>query len=143
MTKQIRIEEELLNSFAIIYPNQDEKKAINNALELFIELKNHAAYSFRGVFTAQELRGIISSLNGTMFEPKFAIIKDAFIAHLEDSERFESISSNFSFSFSQLLEKVKSLNQFQLCFLQEDISNFWQHQASKEGSLDSFIKKYM
>lgn len=139
---QVRIDEHIANLLTKHNPDQEIRANIEHTAECFVTISNSAIASLRGIFTKQELTGIIQSLNGTMFQPQIAIIKDVFIAHLEDSERYEKISLNFGFSFSDLLAKVKQLNQFQLFSLQEDINNYWQNQASKEGSLDSFISKY-
>lgn len=140
---QVRIDEPIVNLLTKHNPDQEIRANIEHTVECFVAISNSATALLRGVFSKKELTGIIQSLNGTLFEPKFAIIKEAFIAHLEDSERYEKISLNFSFDFSDLLAKVKSQNQFLLFFLQEDINNYWQNKASKEGSLDSFIKKYL
>lgn len=140
---QVRIDEHIVNLLTKHNPDQEIRANIEHTAECFVAISNSATASLRGIFTKQELTGIISSLNGTMFQPQMAIIKEVFIAHLEDSERYENISLNFGFDFSDLLAKVKKINQFQLFFLQEDINNFWQNQANQEDSLDNFIKKYL
>jgi hypothetical protein len=118
------------------------------AVECYLYIRRHTLLELRGIFTPEELKGMVDSYNGTLMDAQWMSNKDMAVGHLEDAERFEYISQKWGFDFDKFIQKVKKLTSAQIFFLQEEINRFWNYDSaykSKEGSgpdLETFVLEF-
>lgn len=113
------------------------------ALELFVALRKQNLREIKGVFTREELVGLLSGFNGTIMEPQYMINQSMLIAHIEDADIYEfSFSSNNADS-KVVIEKVKTLSSAQILFLQEEINRFWNQDSAYNSDIEKFIENFV
>ncbi len=110
-------------------------------IDSFLYLRRDTLQELKGIFTKEELTGLIALRNGTIFEPQFSCNAKFLLAELEDAEKFDNQSKNFSFDYKKLIAKIQKLTSAQVYFLLLEINRFWNKESAKENSLDDFIKK--
>ena len=91
-------------------------------------LKLSRQYSIRelkGVFTVDELCFFADSLNGTMITAEFRFNAGALIAHTEDSEAFDGLSSKWDVNIAVMIEKINKLPSSAIDALYCEVERFW------------------
>ena len=109
-------------------------------IDSFLYLRRNTLSEIKGIFTKEEIIGIVDLRNGTIFEPQFSCNNKFLLAELEDAEKFDSQSKNFNFDYKKLIAKIQRLTSAQIYFLLLEINRFWNKESTKENSLDNFIK---
>jgi hypothetical protein len=100
-------------------------QAGTRAIEAYKWIRRYSVNSLKGKLTKKELSAIVDSLNGSMFEDQFAINHVAFIAHLEDADKFESLGVRWGINIDSLKKKIEKMSPAEIYFLQEEINRFW------------------
>ena len=134
-TVTTRIDEAIIKQLEEIYQKPGTGASV--AAEAYVFIRRHTLRELKGMFSREELMGIISNLNGTMQQPEFQANPVMFAAHLEDGELYELLGKQYSFDFEILMQKVKMLTSAQVFFLQEEIRLFWDNEGR---DLEKFIK---
>jgi len=136
----LRTEEKIANELAAIYENTSKGAAI--AVEAFPYMRKYTLDELRGIFTKEELSAIVNSLNSIIMQAELMISKDVFVAHLEDSDKFEGLAEIWGIDFVKLSEKIERLSSVQVYFLQDEIRRFWDIPAAY-GSPNSDFDKFV
>jgi len=137
-TVSARVEDTILKQLEEIYGKPGTGASV--AAEAFVYLRKYTLYELKGMFTREELIGVISNQNGTMQQPEFQANFRMFVTHLEDGEKFDFLSQQYGFDFEKLKAKVLNLTSAQVFFLQEEIRLFWDNDVR---DLDAFIERFL
>lgn len=135
-TVSARVEDTILKQLEEIYGKPGTGASV--AAEAYIYIRRYTLREIKGMFTREELIGMISNLNGTMQQPEFQANPAMFAAHLEDGEKFDFLSQQYGFDFETLMQKVQKLTAAQVFFLQEEIRLFWDNDARE---MEAFIER--
>lgn len=137
-TVSARIEDSIITQLEEIYGKPGTGASV--AAEAFVFIRRYTLRELKGVFTKEELHGIIDNLNGLIFESQFQANPQMFAVHLEDGEIYDNLSTRWGFKWKTFIEKVKSLTSAQAFFLQEEIRLFWD---ADERNLDEFVERFL
>jgi len=110
------------------------------AAEAYISIRKYTISELKGIFSREELIGLIASLNGTIFEPTFAANNRMFAIHCEDAEIYEKCFSTNNANQLVIMAKILSLTSAQTYFLQQEISMWWN---DDKRDMDAFIAKFV
>lgn len=127
-----RVEEEILSKYAEIYKSAAAGTTV--AIESFISLRVRTLNEIKGIFTNEEITAIVANLNGTMRQEAF-MYKSVFIASIEDGEKFDHLSTQYSFDYAEFIKKIEKLTEAQSYFLMDRIFLFWENNESLEALL--------
>lgn len=137
-TVSTRLDEAIIKQLEEIYQKPGTGASV--AAEAYVFIRRYTLRELNGMFTREELIGMISNLNGTMQQPEFQANKSMFITHLEDGETYDNLSQQYAFDFIQLINKIRLLTSAQVFFLQEEIRLFWDNDAR---DMEAFIERFM
>lgn len=135
------ISEDLENELARVYKNKTS--GAETVLIAWQNLRSYTIETLKGIFTHDELLGIVDAYNETTFEPRFASHSQFLKIEMEDAEKFQNQSSKFNYDQKKILEKINKLQSAQVYFLLEEINRFWNFDSQKKNSLEEFIKKFL
>lgn len=94
----------------------------------------------RGLFTPDEWKGLVSSMNGIMVNEFTKYNVDMLIAHNEDAEKYERSFSNFGVNLSELNGKIKNLTMIQISSIYDRINDYWNNKNGCGYNLDSWAE---
>ncbi len=137
-TVSTRLDEAIIKQLEEIYQKPGTGASV--AAEAYVFIRRYTLRELKGMFTREELIGMISNLNGTLQQPEFQSNPVMFAAHLEDGELYESLSKQYGFNFGTLMQKVQKLTSAQVFFLQEEIRLFWDNDAR---DMEAFIERFL
>lgn len=106
--------------------NEQQTESIVELLERSIADRKAAMIDIKGIFTKEEWVAIADSMNGTMITDPFWYSRDAFIAHCEDAELYESSFSRHKADVKVVCNKIKQLTSIQVATVYRRIIAFWQ-----------------
>jgi hypothetical protein len=135
----VNLTDTLAENYARVYGKATPGVAF--AAEAFMTLRTRSLARLKGIFSEQEITAICDCYNGIMPQPEF-MSRDVFIAQLEDSEKYQSISSKHEFSLENLREKVEKLHDSEVFFLLDRIYSFWETESSNPDSLTNLVKEF-
>lgn len=118
----IRLNEKTVSAYETDYKNATS--AATQAAESFWIIRRYALNELKGIFSKEEITALCDIFNGTIIQPEFSN-KSVLIAQLEDSEKFEDISSRHGFDYEKLQSKIEQLTSAQVFFLIHEIDRFW------------------
>ena len=101
------------------------------AADAYVAIRKYTLSELKGMFTRDELTGLVSSLNGSMFEPSYAANTRMFAIHCQDAELYEYSFSSNGADAKALLAKVNALTAAQCYFLQLEIRLFWDDEIGR------------
>lgn len=128
--KRAYINENTFAKINEIYSGKQE--SLERVIDNYVSLRRLALKNLRGVFTTQELTGMLSAFNGTIVSTGYSIpAKFLLTAQMEDADVYEGNSNMYSYSLAELLKKIAGLTDNDALFLLEEIHRFW-----NEGSFD-------
>jgi hypothetical protein len=137
-TVSARLEEAIIKQLEEIYAKPGTGASV--AAEAFVFIRRYTLRELKGVFTKEELHGIIDNLNGLIFESQFQANPQMFAVHLEDGEIYDNLSTRWGFDFDVFIKKIKNLTSAQAFFLQEEIRLFWD---AEERNLEEFVERFI
>lgn len=114
------------------------------AVEIYLALRSRSLHNIKGRFDRKELSYLVDMLNGTMFDPKLAVIPDVLIAGIEDADEYEQLGAKWDVDIEVLSAKVRDLTSAESCFLIEEINRFWYGQGygAPTPELEAFLDEY-
>ena len=133
------LEESLQLELAKLYPNS-KTAMLDRVVEMHLAFRKLALRNIKGVFTRNELIGIVAAFNGTIISfdlgipPKFMLT-----AGMEDSISLDGNDVMYDYQAEPLLQKISQLSQLEAMFLLEEVSRFWNE--SRHPDLEDFIKQ--
>lgn len=122
-----------------IYPNKEE--SLNRSVTAFLLLRKISLRELKGIFSKNELTGILASFNGTIIDFSIGIPPaDLLRIQIEDSIDLENNDSMYQYDAIDLLMRLNLLDNLKAMFLLEEIYRFWN--VLEEQDLDKFLEKY-
>ena len=109
----------------------------------FLYTQRYTRLELKKIFTKNELTAIVDSYNGTIYSPEWASMKDAMLGQIEDSEKFESISSRWDIDVKALCDKIRKLTASRCLQLQFEIYRFWNIKEAYNNNLDMFLNVFV
>lgn len=107
--------------------------------QVIIDLLDNVRYSrvyslkeIKGMFTSDEWKFFVDSLNGTLVNDQFRYNKGALIAHCEDSEELEGTATKYNVVMNVLKEKINSLTSSQIEALYSRVEQYWKDPTDLE-----------
>lgn len=134
-----RLSEKTISAYEADYKNATS--ATTQAAEGFWILRKYTLTELKGVFTGKELIGLCVMFNGTIIQPEMSV-KSVLIAQIEDSEKFDNMSSRHGFDHNTLMKKIEKLSSAQVYFLIHEIDRFW-NDPKAYGSPSPDFTKFM
>lgn len=134
------LEESLQLELAKLYPTS-KTEMLDRVVEMHLTFRKLALRNIKGVFSRNELIGIVASFNGTIISfdlgipPKFMLT-----AGMEDSISLDGNDVMYNYESEPLLQKINALSELDSMFLLEEVSRFWNE--SRHPELESFIKQF-
>ncbi len=104
---------------------EDLKGQANVALQSFLYLNRGFLKDIKGMFTREEIIAMLDNFNGTMYEPQWSIVKDAYIASLEDGDKLDGLGARQNCDIKNLIEKIKHLSITHVALWQYELYRFW------------------
>ena len=98
---------------------------VEEIYEVLKQVRLTSLNEVRGLFSPDEWKAIADSLNGTMADGMFRTNVGAFIAHLEDSERYEHTLTKWGVKLEDLTAKIKTLKGSNIEALYTRVEDFW------------------
>lgn len=135
-TVSMRIPQELLDY--VQQENQSLNYSLVAALSRLRVIRNTATAELKGYFTTEEWKFFADSLNGTLIDDTFCCSVSAFIAHCEDSEKYESTATKWKIDLNTTIEKIKKLHGANIEALYYRTKKFWDHSVTTD--LDEWSK---
>jgi hypothetical protein len=123
-TISMRIPETLLEYVQL--ENQSLNASLVAALSRLRVIRLTAMSELKGYFTPDEWIFIADGLNGTLVDDTFSCSVSAFIAHCEDSEKYESTATRHNVDLNAFVEKVKKLHGANIEAIYRRAQQFWQ-----------------
>jgi hypothetical protein len=136
-TVSTRLDETIIKQLEEIYQKPGTGASV--AAEAYVFIRRHTLRELKGMFSREELIGMISNLNGTMQQAESQTNPVMFTAHLEDGEIYDALSLQYKFDFEILIQKVRKLTAAQVFFLQEEIRLFWENEGR---DMEKFIERF-
>jgi hypothetical protein len=90
----------------------------------------------KGIFSKNELVLIVAALNSTMVSPRYA--GKMFVSGISDSIDLDGYDSLYEVDKTEIIEKLKKLNDTELATLELWANGFWY--GKNELELDEYIK---
>ena len=127
-----------------MYEDLTKDDMFNPSLVAFYERvkgeEENKMMDIRGIFSPNEWKALVSSLNGTMVTDYTRYSIEMFIAHNEDAEQFEGSFSNFNVKVEDVNAKIAKLTRIQVSTIYDRITAFWDNQNGMGDSLDKWAK---
>ncbi len=133
------LEESLQLELAKLYPTS-KTEMLDRVVEMHLAFRKLALRNIKGMFSRNELIGIVAAFNGTIISfdlgipPKFMLT-----AGMEDSINLDGNDRMYDYEAEPLLEKTAALSELDSMFLLEEVSRFWNE--SRQLDLEDFIKQ--
>jgi hypothetical protein len=134
------LDETLQLELAKLYPTT-KTEMLDRVVEMHLAFRKLALRNIKGVFSRNELIGIVASFNGTIISfdlgipPKFMLT-----AGMEDSISLDGNDGMYDYEAESLLQKINALSELDAMFLLEEVSRFLNE--SRHPELESFIKQF-
>lgn len=119
----LRITEELLNT--IRKENESINQSFVDAINRYNVIRRISRVELKGIFTPDEWKFFVDSLNGTMIDDTLCTNTGALIAHCEDSERYEGTATKWNIDLDKLAEKINTLHGANVEALYTRVFEFW------------------
>lgn len=135
------LEESLHLQLSKLYPNS-KTDMLDRVVQMHLVYRKLALKNIKGIFTRNELIGIVASFNGTIIAfdlgipPKFMLT-----AGMEDAISLEGNASMYDYDAETMLKKIESLTEQDAMFLLEEISRFWNESKNYSPDLDQFLNE--
>jgi hypothetical protein len=134
------LDENLQMQMAKLYPTT-KTEMLDRVVQMHLTFRKLVLRNIKGVFSCNELTGIVASFNGTIINfdlgipPKFMLT-----AGMEDSISLDGNDRMYDYEAEPLLEKIAALSELDAMFLLEEVSRFWNE--SRNPELEDFIKQF-
>ena len=141
MAKEFRphMDKELFNTLISLYPNQDRELVLNRSVSAFLLLRRVSLKKLKGIFSKEELTGIVAAQNGCFIDFNFGISpKNMLKISMEDSINLEGNDAMYLYDAEMLFTKIEILDDLLSMFLLEECYRFWQN----GGELDDFLNEF-
>lgn len=124
---------------------EQQNPGCNEALECFLDLRVQSIRELRHYFSRAELTALVDMMNGTMFDPRFAVQKSALIHQVEDKELYDKMSALWKVDVKKLIAKIEAMPTALAFFLVYEIHRFWDEPeayGSPSPNLEKFLDEY-
>lgn len=91
----------------------------------------------KGLFTVEEWKFLIDSLNGTIVDGVYRCNVSALVALCEDSEKYNHAASRWGVDINGLCEKIKGLKGAHIDAIYSRTESFW---ANPENDIEEWAK---
>jgi hypothetical protein len=117
------------------------REEANVALQTFLYLNRAFLKDIKGLFTREEIIAILDNFNGTMYKPQWAIIKEGYIASLEDGDELDNLGARQNCDITKLIDKIRNLSIIHVALWQYEIYRFWNTEYYK-NDIDNFVNTF-
>lgn len=124
--------EEFLSSYSVSINN-----AIVRVIDEFRQIKLTSMHELKGVFTEDEWKFFFDSFNGSLIDGVFRTNIGAFIAHCEDSEKYEGSATRWNVNIDDISKKANQLKGANIDAIYSRIEMFWN---TPQANLDEWAK---
>jgi hypothetical protein len=97
----------------------------SRAVMSWVKLKQYALQELKGIFTKEELGGILNRMDNLIFDPSVLVSKEIFIQGLKEDCLLENKDWQYGYNLQQISAKLQKLTSTQIFFLSEWASTFW------------------
>ena len=122
-------------------PGTSAGKAVKN----FLNLRRNSFAMLKGVFTKNEMEGIVASFNSTILESSFISMRnnnDILFNLIIDNELVNHLSLNYHFDYKLMIAKIKKLDHLQTFILFDECYRFW-HDEAAYGAPAPNLEKFL
>lgn len=127
--KRVYINPHLHEQIAKLYKSRED--GLNRVVATYLQLRELALTEIRGIFTPNELTGIVDAFNGTLVTTPTVIPPAQMIRYeLADAETLQDQSLRFGYNAAHMQRKLESLSETQAFFLIDECLRFWNEPAA-------------
>lgn len=140
-TITIRIDDQVAAMLSEI--NKRPTTAAQTAIEVFTWIRRKVLHDIKGLFTSEEVMGLVNSFNGLLPSWQIMVNPSVFVDHTIDAEKYEHALSACGADPEKLFEKLSALSPAQSAILQLELYSFWDADNNARPDLDDFINRFL
>lgn len=124
------------------YPSRGSAGSLEWALEGYATLRRLTLHSLKGIFTREEMLALTDRGRSLLVQQWHMGRKDVFLSGISDFQRLENGVREQGADYAALVQKVKSLSEQQIYFLEDEINRFWNDDSAYGSPTPDFEKFY-
>lgn len=115
---------------------------LQDTLEFMVRARRYTNYKLRGMFTREEMTGLMDIFNGVLMRGVAIPAKEIFMAQVMDANAYEGVAAQYGFDMLAIETKIEAMSLAEAEFMLLEILVFWEQESSKEGGMDAFLDKF-